>query len=80
MTSTIHSTPSPTRRSSTMYAQVDRMRKADPSPPPRRPSKEENKGTRLEDEGGTLGLLVTAELEVLASLKRELCLGLHFIK
>jgi hypothetical protein len=63
-----------------MRALIDRMRKADPSRPPRSPSKEENKGTRLEDEGGTLGLLVTAELEVLASLERELCLGLPLVR
>ena len=31
---------------------------------------------RLEDKSGTLGLLVTTELEVLAALERELCLGL----
>jgi len=31
---------------------------------------------RLEDNSGTLGLLVTTELEVLAALERELCLGL----
>lgn len=31
---------------------------------------------RLEDESSTLGLLVTTELEVLASLEGELCLGL----
>jgi hypothetical protein len=32
--------------------------------------------TRLEDESGTLGLLVTTQLEVLATLERKLCLGL----
>jgi len=32
--------------------------------------------THLEDKRGTLGLLVTTELKVLASLERELCLGL----
>jgi hypothetical protein len=32
---------------------------------------------RLEDKSSTLCLLVTAELEVLASLEGELCLGLE---
>jgi hypothetical protein len=32
--------------------------------------------THLEHEGGTLGLLVTTKLEVLAPLERELLLGL----
>ena len=32
--------------------------------------------THLEDKCGTLGLLVTTKLKVLASLERELCLGL----
>jgi hypothetical protein len=31
---------------------------------------------RLENKSSTLGLLVTAQLEVLASLEGELCLGL----
>jgi hypothetical protein len=43
---------------------------------PRAQQKREKEETRLEDKGSTLGLLVTTELEVLASLKGELCLGL----
>jgi hypothetical protein len=36
--------------------------------------------TRLEDKSRTLGLLVTTELEVLASLEGELCLGLDVVR
>jgi hypothetical protein len=54
-----------------------------PYPPveatPRSCKKRGKKGTRSEDESSTLGLLVTTELEVLASLERELCLGLRQI-
>jgi hypothetical protein len=59
-----------------MHAQVDQVRSATEKTTPRAQQRRENKGTCLEDEGGTLGLLVTAKLEVLASLERELCLGL----
>jgi hypothetical protein len=45
------------------------------------PSKErEEKVGRLKDKSGTLRLLVTAQLEVLASLESELCLGLDVVK
>jgi hypothetical protein len=46
---------------------------------PKAQQRREYKGTRLEDKGGTLGLLVSTELEVLASLERELCLGLGLL-
>jgi hypothetical protein len=39
---------------------------------PKAQQKREKEGTRLEDESSTLGLLVTTELEVLASLEGEL--------
>jgi hypothetical protein len=39
---------------------------------PKAQQKREKQGMRLEDESGTLGLLVTTELEVLASLEGEL--------
>ena len=39
---------------------------------PKAQQKREKEGTRLEDKSGTLGLLVTTELEVLASLECEL--------
>jgi hypothetical protein len=39
---------------------------------PKVQQKEKRKVTRLEDKSGTLGLLVTTELEVLASLEGEL--------
>lgn len=39
---------------------------------PRAQQKREKEGTRLEDKSGTLGLLVTTKLEVLASLESEL--------
>lgn len=43
-----------------------------------RPTKREER-MRLEHKSGTLGLLVTTKLEVLASLERELCLGLKLV-
>lgn len=53
-----------------------------PYPPqkttPRAQQKREQ-GIRLEDESSTLGLLVTTQLEVLASLESELCLGLEVV-
>jgi hypothetical protein len=53
-----------------------------PYPPqkttPRAQQKREQ-GTRLEDKSRTLRLLVTTELEVLASLESELCLGLWLL-
>ena len=39
---------------------------------PKAQQNEKREMTRLEDEGSTLGLLVTTELEVLASLESEL--------
>lgn len=39
---------------------------------PRAQQKREKQGKRLEDKSGTLGLLVTTKLEVLASLESEL--------
>lgn len=39
---------------------------------PKAQQKREKEGTRLEDKSGTLGLLVTTKLEVLASLEGEL--------
>jgi hypothetical protein len=54
-----------------------------PCPPveatPRPCKKRGKKGTHSEDESSALGLLVTTELEVLASLERELCLGLKVV-
>ena len=47
---------------------------------PRAQQRREYNGTRLEDKGSTLGLLVTTELEVLASLKCQLCLGLRSLE
>jgi hypothetical protein len=47
---------------------------------PKAQQKREKEGTRLEDESSTLGLLVTTELEVLASLEGELkVVSIHVI-
>jgi hypothetical protein len=54
-----------------------------PCPPveatPRPCKKRGKKGTRSEDKSSALRLLVTTELEVLASLESELCLGLEVV-
>ena len=42
--------------------------------------KKEKTRRRLEDEGGTLGLLVTTQLEVLAALEGKLGLGLGLLE
>jgi hypothetical protein len=47
---------------------------------PRAQQKRQNRGMRLKDKSGTLCLLVTTQLEVLASLKSELCLGLLLVR
>jgi hypothetical protein len=60
------------RRSDALYkSNIEAVHTVRLKTTPRTQQKRET-GMRLEDESGTLGLLVTAELEVLASLEREL--------
>ena len=58
-----------------LESKVEPFHSIRPKTTPRAQQKREKEDARLEDESGTLGLLVTTKLEVLASLEGELLHG-----